>query len=68
MSNESNRSESSIDRSGQRFQNPAGIFRRKTEFINVYTVWSSLEIFRSSSELSRLDQEVKQWTLTFQKN
>ena len=37
MSNESNRSESSIDRSGQRFQNPAGVFRRKTEFINVYT-------------------------------
>ena len=57
MSTESNRGESWTDRSGQWFQSPSGVFRRKTENINVNTFWSSLQIFRLNLNVPNLDQE-----------
>ena len=56
MSTESNWSETWTDRFGQRPQSPVAIFRRKTESINVYTFWFSLQISRSNSKLYHLDQ------------
>ena len=42
---------------GQRFESPAGAFKRKTGNINVCTFWSSLQIFGSDAKLSHLDQQ-----------
>ena len=42
--------------SEQRFQSPAGVFRRKTENVND-TFWSYLQIFVSDSKLSHLDSQ-----------
>ena len=42
-----------IDISAQKFKRPAGVFQRKTENINVYTFWSSLQIFGSDLKLTR---------------
>ena len=43
--------------SGQKFQSPAGVFRRKTENINVCKFWTSLHIFRSDRKSSHPDKQ-----------
>ena len=54
--------------SGQRFQSPAWVFRRKTENINVCKVSTSLHICRSNGNCSIQINKVKDWTFRFQKN
>ena len=62
-----NLSESWIDRSGKRFQSPAGFFRTKTENMNVYTFCFLCKFFRSNSKLSHLDQESERLEINLSK-
>ena len=67
MSIESNHSKWWIDRPGQRCQSPAEVYGRKIES-NAYAFWSSLEILRSNSKLSRLVQESERLDINLSKN
>ena len=68
ISTESNRRESCIDRSGQKFQSPAGFLEEKLKtLMYIYIFWSSLQIFRSNTILSHLDQESERLDINLSK-
>ena len=62
-----NLSESWFDRSGKRFQSPAGFCRRKTENMSVYTFCFLSKFCRSNSKLSHLDQESERLEINLSK-
>ena len=68
MSIVSNLSESWIDRSGKRFQNPDEFFRGKIENINVYPFWLLCKLFRSNLTLFNLDKESERLEINLSKN